>query len=246
VRIREHLSFINEHRLNLEVYFSAEGLEDVNEDSIEGLLDSFNYTPSLTVHGPFMDLSPGAVDPLIRRVTVERFSQTLNVAGLLRAGNVVFHSGYEKWKYEHKTDLWLEGSLRTWEPVVMQAEAQGITISIENIFEEEPGNLRMLAEAIGSASFGLCFDTGHFNLFSTIPLQEWLSIVSPYLLELHIHDNDGTRDSHMPPGEGVVDFKALFDGLETLGADGFIVTVETHTIDDVRKSIEFLNASDRL
>lgn len=196
----------------------------------------------MTVHGPFMDLSPGALDPLIRRVTVERFSQTLNIAGLLGAGNVVFHSGYEKWKYEHRTEIWLERSLRTWEPVVAQAEAKGLTISIENIFEEEPENLRMLAEAVSSRNFGLCFDAGHFNLFSTISLKQWLSIVSPYLLELHLHDNDGTRDSHLPPGKGVFDFKALFDNLEALGTDNFITTVETHSIDDVRESIRFISA----
>ncbi|HDH02379.1 MAG TPA: sugar phosphate isomerase/epimerase [Nitrospirae bacterium] len=207
------------------------------------MLNSFTYTPSLTVHGPFMDLSPGAVDPLIRKVTMERFSRTLNISGLLRARNVVFHSGYEKWKYEHRTDLWLESSLRTWEPVLVQAEAQGLTISIENIFEEEPENLRMLAEAVNSRNFGLCFDAGHFNLFSTISLKQWLSIVSPYLLELHLHDNDGTRDSHMPPGKGVFDFKALFDDLEVLEVDNLIATVETHSIDDVKESIRFLGAA---
>jgi len=187
-----------------------------------------------------MDLSPGAVDPLIRRVTTERFSRTLDIAGLLKAGTVVFHSGYEKWKYEHNPRVWLDNSLRTWEPVVTQAESLGINIAIENIFEEEPGNLRMLAEAVSSGHFGLCFDSGHFNLFSVIPLGEWLGIIGPYLLELHIHDNNGTRDSHMPPDDGVFDFRALFDGLEAIGADGFVTTVETHTIDDVLRSMGFL------
>jgi len=189
-----------------------------------------------------MDLSPGAVDPAVRRVTMDRFFRTLNISGLLGARNVVFHSGYEKWKYEHRADLWLESSLRTWEPLVTQAEAKGLTISIENIFEEEPENLRMLAEAVNCSNFGLCFDAGHFNLFSTISLNQWLGIISPYLLELHLHDNDGTRDSHMPPGKGVFDFKALFDSLELLDADNFIATVETHSIDDVKESIRFLDA----
>ncbi len=207
---------------------------------MKALLDSFEHAPQLTVHGPFMDLSPGAVDPLIRGITIERFSKTLDMAGLLKAGNVVFHSGYEKWKYAHRTDVWLESSLRTWEPLVTQAEALGITISIENIFEEEPDNLRMLAEAVGSRHFGLCFDSGHFNLFSSVPLRKWLDLIAPYLVELHIHDNDGTRDSHMPPDEGVFDFSELFGYLEAAGAGGFITTVETHTPDDVLRSIGFL------
>ncbi len=216
----------------------------MSEETVDELLDSLDYRPSVTIHGPFMDLSPAAVDPLVREVTLKRFTRTLDVAGFFGATNVVFHSGFEKWKYNHKTDLWLEGSLRTWKPLVALAEEKGLTVAIENIFEEDPVNLRMLAEAVGSGAFGICFDSGHFNLFSKIPLKEWLEMISPYLLELHLHDNDGTMDSHVPPGEGVFDFEAAFRYLDGLGADDCIVTVETHSVDDIRKSIEFLHRSD--
>ncbi len=190
-----------------------------------------------------MDLSPGAVDPLIRRVTVERFSRTLDIAALLGAGTVVFHSGYERWKYDHRPEVWLEGSLRTWEPLAALAESKGLGIAIENIFEDEPSNLKMLAEAVGAGNFGLCFDTGHFNIFSRTTLEEWLEVVGPYLTELHLHDNDGTRDSHLAPGEGTFDFDALFRILEGLDRKDLVVTVETHSLDGVERSITFLTGS---
>ena len=60
-----------------------------------------------------MDLSPGAVDSKVRAVTIERFSQIFNIAETLKPKVIVFHSGYEKWKYASKIDLWLEGSLIT-------------------------------------------------------------------------------------------------------------------------------------
>jgi len=38
----------------------------------------------------------------------------MEIAELLAPKIVVFHSGYEKWKYGHRVDIWLEESLTTW------------------------------------------------------------------------------------------------------------------------------------
>ena len=46
-----------------------------------------------------------------------------------------------------------------------KAEEIGVKIAIENIFEDEPENLRLLMEEMGNKNFGICFDSGHFNLF---------------------------------------------------------------------------------
>ena len=137
-----------------------------------------------------MDLSPGAVDQKIRAVTIERFTRIFDIAEILKPEAIVFHSGYEKWKYALKIDVWLENSLKTWRIVQKRAEEMEVKIAIENIFEDEPTNLRLLMEEMSSSNFGLCFDTGHFNLFSKIPLAEWLEQLKAYILELHLHDND--------------------------------------------------------
>jgi len=54
----------------------------------------------------------------------------------------------------------------TWQPLNARAAAMGVKIAIENIFEDEPQNLKMLMENMNSENSGICFDTGHFNLFS--------------------------------------------------------------------------------
>ena len=41
-----------------------------------------------------------------------------------------------------------------------KAEEIGAKIAIENIFEDEPQNLRLLMEKMGNNSFGICFDSG--------------------------------------------------------------------------------------
>ena len=165
---------------------------------------------------------------------MERFSDTLAIAEILEAKAIVFHSGYEKWKYALNIDLWLEKSLLTWQPLVERAEDMGLKIAIENIFEDEPSNLRMLMEAVDCRNFGICFDSGHFNLFSKIPLEEWVRQLKPYIIELHLHDNHRSSDEHIAIGDGTFDFTTLFSALR--GVD-VIYTIEGHTPEDVMKSI---------
>jgi sugar phosphate isomerase/epimerase len=236
-KIAEHLPFIRQERLNLEIYLESKTLDSINREDTFHLKNQLDYTPSLTIHAPFMDLSPGAVDSKVRAVTMERFYHILDIAKELKVKCVVFHSGYEKWKYALNIDLWLEQSLMTWKPLMKKAEEIGTKIAIENIFEDEPENLRLLMEKMGNKSFGICFDSGHFNLFSKVSLEAWLDSLKPYIIELHLHDNNKTSDQHLPIGDGTFDFSKLFSAMK--GRD-LIYTLEAHNPEDAKKSMKRL------
>jgi sugar phosphate isomerase/epimerase len=231
----KYLPFIKKEKLNLEIYFGAKSVDTITKEDIDDLKRKLDYNPGLSIHAPFMDLSPGAVDVKVREVTMQRFSDMLDISRKLNPEVVVFHSGYDRWKYDNRTDIWLEGSLETWQPINKKAEEMGIKIAIENIFEDEPGNLRLLCSEINSPNFGTCFDTGHFNLFSKLPLAEWIGIIKPYIKELHLHDNSRYGDDHLAIGDGDFDFRTLFS--EVKGAD-CVYTIESHTVNDVKKSLE--------
>jgi sugar phosphate isomerase/epimerase len=236
-RIEDYLHFIKENCINLEIYFSSNSLDTISISDIIKLREKLDYDPSLTFHAPFMDLSPGAVDSKVKAVTIERFSHVFQIAETLRPEVIVFHSGYEKWKYAQRVDIWLESSLITWKLFLNRAVDTGLKIAIENIFEDEPTNLRLLMEEMGCGNFGICFDTGHFNLFSKIPLWEWLRQLKSYIIELHLHDNNRTFDDHLAIGEGTFDFDTLFSALKD---KNLVFTIEGHTPEDVVKSINRL------
>jgi sugar phosphate isomerase/epimerase len=238
-RIGEYIDVIHRYSINLEIYFSSNSLDSLGEHSISALKKSLTYGPRLTVHAPFMDLSPGAVDEDIRSVTIKRFSQVFSVSKELNPECIVFHSGYEKWKYAQKIETWLEESLKTWPDFIRKAKSMKTKIAIENIFEDTPDNLRILMEELGCDDFGICFDTGHFNIFSQVNLKEWLNQLAPYITELHLHDNNGKGDDHIAIGDGIFDFKTLFSTIEK---KDMIYTIEAHTPEDTLKSIERLNS----
>jgi sugar phosphate isomerase/epimerase len=236
-KIGDYINFIRNNRLDLEIYFNSTSLDCINADSIAKLNNMLDYNPSLSFHAPFMDLSPGAIDSKVRNATIERFNHILDIAEALKPKTVVFHSGYEKWKYALKVDVWLEKSLQTWRPLNERAKNIDVKIAIENIFEDEPSNLRLLMEHMDSDNFGICFDTGHCNLFSNVPLKDWLKEIKKYIIELHLHDNDKSADLHYPIGDGSFDFNTLFSELKT---NNCIYTIEAHTPERVLKSIEKL------
>ncbi|MCK5427012.1 MAG: sugar phosphate isomerase/epimerase [Thermodesulfovibrionia bacterium] len=236
-KLGKYLSFIRKEELNLEIYFGSIKFDSLKKKDIIKLKNRLDYNPQLTLHAPFMDLSPGAVDPRVRELTIQRFSHVLDFAEILQPKVVVFHSGYEKWKYDGRVDIWLKGCLKTWIPLNKKASDLGVKIAIENIFEDEPSNLKLLIEEINSKNFGLCFDTGHFHLFSKMLLSDWLDIIKLYIIELHLHDNLRIKDLHLAIGEGSFDFRTLFRKLQ---GKNLIYTIEAHSKEGVIKSMERL------
>jgi sugar phosphate isomerase/epimerase len=96
-----------------------------------------------------------------------------------------------------------------------------------------------LFAAIGNPRLIHCFDVGHFNVFSRIPLEKWLSrIASGGRIHFHFHDNRGDNDSHLPVGAGNVDWYRLKKIIPALFRD-FTVTLESHTRKDLEKSLRF-------
>jgi sugar phosphate isomerase/epimerase len=175
---------------------------------------------------------------MVRSATQMRFKQILSVAAVLKPRAVVFHGAYDRWRYAGRKDVWLENSMDTW-PRVMDAadKIDGMRVAVENVFDEDPDALRMLIEQIARPSFGFCFDTGHFNLFSRVPMEDWFAALGRHIVEVHLHDNTGAEDSHWGIGKGSVEFPRFF---RLLGEHGVrpVLTVEAHDPGDIEQSLE--------
>jgi len=236
-KLKDFFELIRNRRYDLEIYFSAAVLDQVEKHDLESLLERLDWNPKLTLHAPFMDLNPGAIDPMVRSVTQVRFRQLLSVAAILKPRAAVFHAAYDRWRYSGRKDIWLDYSIDTWRKVVESASKIGLRVAVENVFDEEPDALQMLIEKIGSSDFGFCFDTGHFNLFSSTSMEQWFKTLGRHLVEVHLHDNDGTVDAHWALGRGKIDFNNFFK-LMTIHAQLPVLTIEAHDKDDIESSLE--------
>jgi len=236
----QRIDFAIKNRINPEIYFSAEDLDACHEKEVKQLAETLHRNGlQITLHGPFMDLSPGGIDQRIKAVTMDRFLKTIGLAIFFKPKAIVFHPGYERLKFDGNVKLWLESSLQTWRPLVKEAEELGLTLAIENVFEESPDPLKSLLEEIDSTHFRFCFDTGHYHAFTLTktPLSNWFEALGRHMVEVHLHDNHREMDEHLPIGEGNFDFDQFFKLLSQYGLNP-IYTLEPHEEDHLWRGLE--------
>ncbi len=224
--------------INPEVFVDGRSLDRMRSARVKEIGEGLRERGlSVTLHGPFMELSPGSPDEKIRLITMERYRQTFEVVSLLRPATVVLHAGYDDRSFDWDVDLWLDRSLRTWPEFVREAERLGTVIALENVFEEDPGPIKRLVQSLDSPNLGVCLDAGHLNLFSRVGLEEWFCELGAKIEEVHLHDNNGLRDDHLPVGEGSIDFQMFFTLLDRYSNDP-VYTIEPHGEGALEKGLE--------
>jgi len=96
----------------------------------------------------------------------------------------------------------------------------GVTICVENTSSEmgDPSYLRDFVDETRLAGLRFNFDVGHANL-SDIPederLEKSFSPLRDFVSSVHLHDNRGEKDEHLPPYDGTIDWPAAIKLLKT-------------------------------
>jgi sugar phosphate isomerase/epimerase len=240
--VRANLARILSLHIGIEIYIDNEAVGNIDLADARRLGNELKERHiDCTVHAPFMDLSPGGVDREIRGISRDKIKRAVEIAGLLGAKGAVCHGAYDKWRFDGREDLWLESSIDTWTDVLK--DSGDLPVLIENIFEENPASLISLFDYFKEKDLWFCFDTGHFNLFTTSSLMDWLMPLKGKLREFHIHDNHGKRDDHLPVGEGTFPFRELKGFVKSL--TGVLFTAEAASeaaaVETIRRAKEFLS-----
>jgi sugar phosphate isomerase/epimerase len=188
------------------------------------------------IHAPFFDLNVGALDTAVRQLSLQRLFQALSFATQLNATLMVIHPGVDKWRYPNLDQVWLTNARTSFQALTEQAVCSDCRLAIENIYEESPSLLVQLVKEIDSEWFGHCFDAGHWHLFGKNTMSEWLEAIASKLLHLHLHDNYGVTDDHLPMGEGRINFKPLQAKLRNMSKLPSM-TLEAHSLEHLIQSL---------
>jgi sugar phosphate isomerase/epimerase len=191
---------------------------------IRDVLDG--YTGRLGIHGPFLSLDILGYDPKIRAVVSERFRQALHFAVDLGASHMVIHSPFIFFGspfLPHSPSAGQNDQIKriqaTLEEVLPLAEQAGCTLMIENIQDTNPGPLLAVVRSFNSDYVRLSLDTGHAFITHRIggpPPDQWVREAGPLLGHVHLQDSDGQFDRHWVPGDGNLNWFALFEALGEL------------------------------
>ena len=97
---------------------------------------------------------------------------------------------------------------------------------VENAVNE--GMSRGEAKREAEKHIGATWDTGHINLlrkegFGEEKIIEETKTIAPYIKHVHLTDNFGYADTHLPPGMGKVPVKRIMEELEKAGYSGKLI-----------------------
>ena len=229
------------YRLNPEIGLDAAALDRFSRSDFQQIAAALErHHPTITIHAPFMDLSPGSSDPEVRKVTRHRLQQTLDLVPLFNPLSVVCHAGYDAKRYGYNREKWVQVAMETWSWFADELQALGSQLMLENVYEHHPREIRMLLENLDRKSVGFCLDTGHATVFSRTSLKTWMAEMTPFIQQVHWHDNKGVIDDHLGLGKGSIDFQPLMDFLMSQKKHPPVITLEPHTEKDLWDSLKFL------
>jgi sugar phosphate isomerase/epimerase len=193
----------------------------------------------LTLHGPFQDILPGALDDGVLAASRRRLRQAFRYLPALQPVAVVCHLGYEDRHYTWNREEWLGRAAATWKELAATAAAHGAYLMLENVYETDPEIFLEVLDRVRAPNLQVCFDVGHLLAFSTGDFPRWLQTLAPVIGQLHLHDNAGDLDSHQALGTGRVPLKEVLDYLAGAGRRP-LVTLEPHEEGSLTPSLEFL------
>lgn len=188
-----------------------------------------------SLHGCFIDVNPGSGDILFRRLSCQRMRESCELAKYLGAKNVVFHSGCETFLRGAYLRSWAD---KTAEFLDQLASEYDFDFFVENSMDVDPVPIVELMRRIDNPRVGVCLDIGHVE-YSRVSLEEWFEALEGRIGYLHLSDNQGLFDDHLPVGQGCIEWKKADRLWRTLG-QGIPVTIEANTIEDVELSLKYL------
>ena len=188
---------------------------------------------SRSLHG-----NPGSGDALFRELSRKRCRESCEAAKRTGAENVVFHSSC----FPFLRGAYLEG----WSALCADfydelAGEYDLNIFIENSPDIDPEPLKNLMSVIKNKRIGVCLDLGHAN-YSEVGIAGWFEELGEKIGYLHLSDNMGTYDDHLPLGKGSIDWYEADRLWRGLNRDTPL-TLEVGNLDNVMESVDFLESN---
>jgi sugar phosphate isomerase/epimerase len=236
------LAQINEHGFSaLEVFCSRAHFDYGSKQEIQALKSALeaNRMTLSSLHAPTSrDLSATRESgtPLsiceverVRRVeAMDELKRAIDVSEDLPFSRMVLHMGGSR---ETADPRKRDAAFSSLEHLVLHAHHAGVTLALENTTSEmgDPAYLRAFVDETRLTGLRFNFDIGHANLADG-PAEERLeksfAPLRDRVASVHLHDNHGEKDEHLPPYDGSIDWGEAIPLLTSAPADNLPVVLE--------------------
>lgn len=205
---------------------------------VQRIKDEFDV--GFTVHAPIIDIHLGSLNRRVRAAALEEIKASLDLARAIDASVVVVHGApgiitmpigewskqvYQPPKGERelvdKQEAYLVRAIKD-----LADYAPDILLGVENlVFPHElyrsPEEMQELLRKVNRSNVGVTVDAGHAQVCG-YQATEFINLLNDRVIHVHLHDNHGVWDEHLPLGKGVVDYVGLIQTLKKQGFQGVV------------------------
>jgi sugar phosphate isomerase/epimerase len=230
---REHLAEIAAHGLDTVEIIATRSHVDYHDasalDEIAGGLAAERLRLH-SIHAPVMGrfesgrwvapISNASPDAQVREHAVRETQAALELAKRVPVDVLVVHLGLQDALLASPADNARDAARRSVEAIAAYARPLGVRVALELIPNalSTADALAALVEDLDLPNVGVCLDFGHAHMMGGV--VDAIETLSGMLLAIHVHDNHGTRDEHLPPFEGTIDWPGALMALQKVGFEG--------------------------
>lgn len=207
---------------NVELMLDGDAWDDVPNAWMEKATALSRLPIRYTVHPPAWDHNIAAGLYSLRKTAQDLNRVALNVAARVGARQMVFHTGYCDANSRFSRKIAQRHSMEALFELIEVAKPLGITLAVENV--AAPQNALYTQEEFSHILDGVdetaqyLIDIGHAN-FNGWDIPRLIEQLAPRICGLHIHDNNGRSDQHLPIFQGTVDWDRTFSAMDSLRPD---------------------------
>jgi sugar phosphate isomerase/epimerase len=165
----------------------------------------------------------------VRRIeAMDELKRAIDVSEELPFSRMVLHMGGSR---ETADPRKRDAAFSSLEHLVLHAHHAGVTLAMENTTSEmgDPSYLRAFVEETRLTGLRFNFDIGHAHLADGAAeerLEKSLAPLRDLAVSVHLHDNHGDKDEHLPPYDGTIDWSAAIPLLKSTPIENLPVVLE--------------------
>jgi sugar phosphate isomerase/epimerase len=165
----------------------------------------------------------------VRRIeAMDEFKRAIDVAEEVPFPRMILHMGGSR---EVADPRKRDAAFSTLEHLVLHAKHVGVTLCVENTVSEmgQPNYLRAFVDETRLTGLRFNFDIGHAHLGDGEESERVEKAFEPMrelVASVHLHDNHGEKDEHLPPFDGSIDWENAIPILKAAPEKNMAITLE--------------------
>ena len=190
------------------------------------------------------------ISPFCRDAVDAYMKAYIDLAPQIGAEWIVVHGGYH---FTACRTIRMQASIERLKRISAYAEKKGVLLLLENLNWEPvlaevnympvtPAETMYFFQQVQSPALRWSFTANHAHFLPGVGISNFIDAVDFSLChEVRLADNNGSYEIHQRPGEGTIDFGAMFKKIEGLGYQGHYTNGFT-TIEDMLAGRDYMLA----